>query len=145
MTYSQSLRVVLLWTMAACSESGSDSALAAGAYFGDLTVMHSDRTKSVSSNAEIVIDGSGQLEGTLITESPTTVVGDPGAITGTVLSSDAYMIDLDLAFSFDQSGRFTASGFTTFAAGQRSIASTLVTRDASGSVIGMTSIVWQQE
>jgi hypothetical protein len=137
-----------LVALGACGDSGDDdSGLAAGTYFGDLIVQDSaDARRSVFSSAEIAIDDNGRLEGTMLTETPTTVANDPGVVVGTVVpSAEPYMIDIDLDISFDQSGSYTASGFTTFTAGQRSISSNLVTRDANGAVIGMTTIVWQQE
>src|SRR5687768_17385507 len=129
-----------LIALGTCSDNADDDgALAAGTYFGNLDVQNSaEPRRSVFSSAEIVIDANGRLDGTMRTETPTTVAGDPGVVVGTVLpSGEAYMIDIDLDISFDQSGSYTASGFTTFTAGQRAISSNLVTRDANGVVIGM--------
>jgi hypothetical protein len=133
-----------LFGLLGCTDP-SDANSAAGAYFGDVAIDHNTPSQSVFASISITIEDNGQAQGTLLTKSPTQVVGDPGTVTGVMEIDGVAGLAIDLALDFDQTGEFSLSGRITHSEADGSFGGSVVTRDGSDTVIGMTTLVARQE
>jgi hypothetical protein len=132
--------------LAACSDGGDAGTELEGHYFGDLAIDHDDVAKAIFAATDLVIASSGSVDGsTATTKSPTSIVGEVGAIDGAIVESGPARADADLEITYPTLGRFTAKGSLTFSAATGALAGMLVTRDAQGTVIGSSLLTVQTE
>jgi hypothetical protein len=122
-------------------DGGGGSAIA-GTYFGTFALMHNDDTKAIVASVELRVAESGDVAGsTFTTQAPTSVVGEVGALTGTLDLRDQLAIDADLTLTFPTLGTYTMKGALNYAEPTRAIAGLISnTRDSTNQVIGTASL-----
>lgn len=130
----------------ACGDGSTDDSTAAiaGTYFGEIAVRHPDPARAVFASVTFSVE-SGLVTGTAMTTSPTTIIGDPGELAGAIAGSSSIDHEVDLDLDFAMVGSYTLSGTLLYADVTRSLSGMLVTRDATGAVIGQSSLTAQRE
>ena len=107
-------------------------------------VMHTEQSRSVFGTIDVTITGAGAISGSWTTTSPTSVVGERGTVTGTVVTMGPASADVTLNVVFPTLGTFRASGPASYTARQLAIGSA-TTRDGAGAVVGSMTVVFQKQ
>ncbi len=109
-------------------------------------IMHTDTARAVFATAEITIGPMGEISGSFRTISPTSVVGETGAASGTIVLNAASTGTVNMTVAFSTLGTFRVSGPVVYAAATSNLAiSSATTRDSANAVVCSMSATLQRQ
>lgn len=143
---SRGLALVLGIVASACGGVDADTAaVLAGPYNGEIVLRHQDPLKAIFAATSVVVAAGGSLAGgTLTTTAPTPVIGEVGAVSGSVVSSGGIDAEATMTLAFPTLGTFTAEGVLVYAATTRELAGVLTARGSSGAVVGTVLVTMRR-
>jgi hypothetical protein len=136
--------VVLAGALNSCGDARSPLA---GTWVSTASaIMHTDTARAVFATAELTIGPMGEISGSFRTISPTSVVGETGAASGTIALNTASTGTVNMTVAFSTLGTFRVNGPVVYAAATSNLAiSSATTRDSANAVVGSMSATFQRQ
>lgn len=133
--------------VAALSSCGDARSPLAGTWVSTASaIMHTDTARAVFATAELTIGPMGEISGSFRTISPTSVVGETGAASGTISLNTASSATVNMTIAFSTLGTFRVNGPAIYAAATSNLGiSSATTRDSTNAVIGSMSATFQRQ
>lgn len=140
-------RWLILGSMFAASACGVGPSPLAGQWVSTQSALaHNDQSRSIFATSQITISSTGDVTGDCTTIRPTSVVGERGAVTGTIVLTTSTNATVNLTLAYPTLGTFRVNGSATFAAASGALGvGNAVVRDSSNAVVGSLTMVYQKQ
>lgn len=126
-----------------CAPGPSSSALAGAWSSAAFAIMTNDSSRAVFATSEITIGTMGELTGSVRSIRPTSVEGEMGTVSGSIVVNGPASAAVNATISFPTLGMFRVSGMGSYTATSLGISGSSV-RDASGNLVGSIAAVYNR-